>query len=89
MGISNRLGFVISLPITIAIQIASTIIQVVLGAIISFSPELLGSLSFLLTILISIAGGALMIPFWQSIKAVIYYDLRVRREGLGLNLEKN
>jgi hypothetical protein len=29
-----------------------------------------------------------MIPFWQSIKAVVYYDLRVRREGMGMNLRK-
>jgi hypothetical protein len=28
----------------------------------------------------------LVIPFWQSIKAVVYYDLRNRREGLGLRL---
>jgi hypothetical protein len=25
-------------------------------------------------------------PFWQTIKAVIYYDLRSRREGMGLEL---
>jgi len=31
---------------------------------------------------------ALILPFWQSIKAVIYYDLKVRREGMGLNLRK-
>ena len=82
-------GFLISLPIIIVIQIASTIIQLVLGAIVSLNPESLGSLFLLSTIVISIAGGALLIPFWQAIKAVIYYDLRVRREGLGLNLEEN
>ncbi|GAP97458.1 hypothetical protein [Leptolyngbya sp. NIES-2104] len=31
-------------------------------------------------------GNALIIPFWQAIKAVVYYDLRSRREGLGLEL---
>ncbi|MEL6578523.1 MAG: DUF975 domain-containing protein [Cyanobacteria bacterium J06621_12] len=31
---------------------------------------------------------ALILPFWQSIKAVIYYDLKVRREGMGLDLRK-
>lgn len=31
-------------------------------------------------------GNALILPFWQAIKAVVYYDLRSRREGLGLNL---
>ena len=32
--------------------------------------------------------SALIIPFWQAIKAVVYYDLRVRREGMGINLRK-
>ena len=82
-------AFIISFPITIAIQIASSIIQQILGTILAASPELFRPLFFLLTLLIGLAGGALFIPFWQSIKAVIYYDLRVRREGLGLNLEKN
>jgi hypothetical protein len=27
-----------------------------------------------------------VIPFWQTVKTVIYYDLRSRREGLGLEL---
>jgi hypothetical protein len=36
--------------------------------------------------LLTIALGLLVIPFWQSIKAVIYYDLRSRREGMGLEL---
>ncbi len=82
-------GFLISLPITIAIQIASTIIQIVLGVVLSPNTELFGSLLFLFTLVISIAAGAFLIPFWQSIKAVIYYDLLVRREGFGLSIEKN
>ena len=82
-------SFLISLPIIIATQIASTIIQIVLGVIASSNPELLSLLFVLSTIIMSIGGGALFIPFWQSIKAVIYYDLRVRREGLGLSLEEN
>ena len=35
---------------------------------------------------LSFASGAVVLPFWQAIKAVIYYDLRSRREGLGLKL---
>lgn len=31
-------------------------------------------------------GVALVTPFWQTLKAVVYYDLRSRREGLGLQL---
>ena len=46
-------------------------------------------LSYIVSSLLMTALGALIIPFWQSIKAVIYYDLRVRREGLGIELEEN
>ncbi|MFM2430632.1 MAG: hypothetical protein RLZZ511_1845 [Cyanobacteriota bacterium] len=28
-----------------------------------------------------------ILPFWQTIKAVLYYDLRSRREGFGLSLD--
>jgi len=34
----------------------------------------------------SLIGGTFVMPFWQSIKAVLYYDLRSRREGFGLQL---
>lgn len=30
--------------------------------------------------------SVVVVPFWQALKAVLYYDLRVRREGLGLVL---
>jgi hypothetical protein len=32
----------------------------------------------------SLVGGVFVLPFWQAIKAVLYYDLRSRREGLDL-----
>jgi hypothetical protein len=34
----------------------------------------------------SFVGAIFVLPFWQAIKAVIYYDLRSRREGLGLQI---
>lgn len=36
--------------------------------------------------LTSLVGGIFVMPFWQAIKAVLYYDLRSRREGFGLQL---
>ncbi|MEH2415861.1 hypothetical protein [Nostoc sp.] len=36
----------------------------------------------------SLVGGALVMPFWQALKAVLYFDLRSRREGLGLQLRE-
>jgi hypothetical protein len=41
-------------------------------------------LGFLLVLGLSV----FTMPFWQTIKAVIYYDLRSRREGMGLELRE-
>jgi hypothetical protein len=53
------------------------------------SPEAIllsiGSIIFWIVILATI-GNTFMMPFWQAIKAVIYYDIRSRREGLGLQV---
>ncbi len=39
-----------------------------------------------ISIFTSLIGNLFVMPFWQSIKAVLYYDLRSRREGLDLRL---
>lgn len=41
---------------------------------------------YAISLVFSFLGGAMVMPFWQAIKAVIYYDLRSRREGLDLQL---
>jgi hypothetical protein len=41
---------------------------------------------YLINLGINMIGGVLVLPFWQSIKAVMYYDLRSRREGIDLQL---
>lgn len=43
---------------------------------------------FLITVIIFLGIGIIINPFWQAIKAVIYYDLRTRKEGLGLKLRE-
>jgi len=43
-------------------------------------------LATLISFIFSLAGGILLLPFWQIIKAVVYYDLRSRQEGLDLQL---
>lgn len=81
------IAFLISLPIVIVTNIVSIVLQ----GIITFGAENVPGLAFisvLVSFAVAIASGALMIPFWQSIKAVIYHDLRVRREGIGINLRK-
>lgn len=42
--------------------------------------------SIFLMVVLATVGSTLMMPFWQAIKAVIYYDIRSRREGLGLEV---
>lgn len=89
----SLIGFLITIPIQFIIQIITTIIRII-G--LSFTPLLreidpifstIFSTIFLLLILgISFMGGVLILPFWQTVKAVVYYDLRSRHEGLGLQL---
>jgi len=43
-------------------------------------------LMFLVSIILFLLASVITTPFWQAIKAVIYYDLKSRREGLGLTL---
>ncbi len=42
---------------------------------------------FLVYMVLALLVQILVLPFWQTIKAVIYYDLRSRREGMGLSLD--
>ena len=81
------LGFLISIPILFVTNVASFILQMIIGTGLEQAPGL-AALGSLLYIALALAGGALMIPFWQSIKAMVYYDLRIRREGMGMNLRK-
>jgi hypothetical protein len=46
----------------------------------------IAGIAMLLFFAISLIGSALITPLWQTIKAVVYYDLRARREGFGLEL---
>lgn len=81
-------AFLITLPISIVVQIASSIVQLVLPTLFPPDSALFQLLYLVLVLGMSIASGALVLPFWQTIKAVIYYDLRSRREGLGLKFKQ-
>lgn len=41
---------------------------------------------YALSLVLSFLGGMVILPFWQIVKGVLYYDLRSRREGLDLQL---
>ncbi|BFM40067.1 hypothetical protein [Synechocystis sp. LKSZ1] len=79
---SLQLVFFIAVLITIPISIVSNLGTLV-TAIIGEGEEFASLIDLPLTLLF----GALLIPFWQAVKAVAYFDLRVRKEGLNLSLE--
>jgi hypothetical protein len=79
-------GILVSLPITIVVQILSLIVQSVLTAVLGAESGIFFLVYYLLILLLSFASGALVTPFWQAMKAIIYYDLRSRKEGLGLQM---
>ncbi|MEG4291754.1 DUF975 domain-containing protein [Microcoleus sp. C2C3] len=81
-------GILVSLPITIVVQILTTIVQSVLRAVLEPESGMFYLVYFLLILPLSFASGALVTPFWQAMKAIIYYDLRSRKEGLGLQMRK-
>ncbi|WP_319420465.1 DUF975 domain-containing protein [Pleurocapsa sp. FMAR1] len=81
------LVFLISLPIGIAINILSVVLQLIIGTALENNSALAG-IGYLLYIVFVLGASAFILPLWQSVKAVIYYDLRVRREGMGIDLRK-
>ncbi|MEG4203752.1 glycerophosphoryl diester phosphodiesterase membrane domain-containing protein [Microcoleus sp. Pol7_A1] len=79
-------GILVSLPMTIVVQILTVIVQVVSSAVLGRESGLFYLVYYILIVVLSIVSGALVTPFWQAMKAIIYYDLRSRKEGLGLKM---
>ncbi len=79
------IAFLISLLAQVPVRIINTGLSAALPSN-SSSLSAVGFVAVLLIFALAIFSSALIMPFWQVIKAVIYYDLRARREGLGLQL---
>jgi len=79
-------GILVSLPITIVVQILAVIVQNVLRGVLEPESGIFYLVYYLLTLPLGLGTGALVAPFWQAMKAIIYYDLRSRKEGLGLQI---
>jgi hypothetical protein len=78
-------AFLVSLPITIIVQILIGNVRAVFSGLFAKS-GLFYLVYYLLVLPLSFGSSALVIPFWQAMKAIIYYDLRSRKEGLGLQM---
>jgi hypothetical protein len=81
-------AILVSLPITIVVQILATIIQLFLSRLLGAESGIYYLVSSLLTLPLSFGSSALQTPFWQAMRAIVYYDLRSRKEGLGLQIRK-
>lgn len=77
----------VTLPLQLLLQIVVGSADAVIRAA-GFPPasSTYTALSLLITYAVSFALSIVVLPLWQVVKAVIYYDLRSRREGLGLQL---
>ena len=77
----------VTLPLQLVLQIIVNGVDAVIETV-GFPPETPTyiALSLLITYLLSFVLSIVVLPLWQIIKALIYYDLRSRREGLGLQL---
>ena len=79
------ISLIVSL-ITIPIQF---IIRLIFPILLKQGDPIFLTIFSLLMLGISFVGVAFILPFVQTVKAVVYYDLRSRHEGLGLQLRNH
>jgi|SRR6478672_743348 len=80
------LAFLITLPLLIPVQVIVFLFQEYLAKIYPKGSASFSLFSFLISYILGLAINIFIMPFWQTIKSAIYYDLRSRKEGLGLQL---
>ena len=82
----TTVGVLVTLPINAIGQLV-TLIPFALDRSGGASAGLATGLSSLLNLLVTLGITLLTLGFWQSVKAVLYFDLLNSKEGLGLDLE--
>lgn len=78
----------VNLPLWTIVQGTSAVIQPLIVNWITPDYNLLFVFSYLISFIVGIIGNIVLLPFWQTLKAVTYYDLRSRKEGIGLQLRE-
>jgi hypothetical protein len=82
MALVFTAAFLVTAPIVL---LTNYVPQIPMYLVESGSP--LFWLFYGISFITSLLGGILIMPFWQVIKAVLYYDLRARREGLDIAIQ--
>ncbi|MFO5437894.1 MAG: DUF975 domain-containing protein, partial [Dolichospermum sp.] len=78
--------------ISLIVSLITIPIQFIISLIFPALPKegnLISTIFSLLLLGLIFVGSALILPFLQTVKAVVYYDLRSRHEGLGLQLRNH
>lgn len=80
------IAFFLTLPISIVLNLLSFAAQTVTSLAFDPGDPLFLLVFYAINLPLTFVIGAVLIPFWQSLKAVMYYDLRSRKEGIELKL---
>ncbi len=70
------IGFLISLLVSIVVNIISGVFQFTLSLIFGPDSAIFQILDSLIYLALSLLSLGIMMPFWQAVKAAIYYELR-------------
>ncbi|GCL37266.1 hypothetical protein SR1949_23740 [Sphaerospermopsis reniformis] len=84
--IISFVALLITLPLQILVQIITNVIELIFTTLLADGSPVFSLIFIVLFLGILVSSNAAILPFLQTVKAVIYYDLRSRREGLGLEL---
>lgn len=78
----------ITLPIQLAAYFLASLIEGIITEIVvvDTNSPILQAILFLVSWITGLIFGVFLVPFWQTIKATIYYDIRSRKEGLDIQL---
>ncbi|NDJ15713.1 hypothetical protein [Myxacorys almedinensis] len=97
-GSANRILLILSVAALITFPLYGLVAIPVLPALVGTASLIqVGDVSAIGWFLIAIGVGILLLllvnlftlPFWQTLKAVVYYDLRTRREGVDLKFRNS
>jgi hypothetical protein len=75
------IAFLIAIPINTIGNSPSFIGQIMISSSTDTSTQAIGGILVLGGLLLNLLSELFIMPFWQIIKAIVYYDLRNRREG--------
>lgn len=77
------IAFLMTIPINLIGNMPSFIGQIMASPGVSTDPtvQIIGGGLILIGFILNLLGEIFVMPFWQAMKAIIYYDLRNRREG--------